>query len=67
MQNTILTVEGYHLDTPNLLETVNVSLGSWSGIEDYIDDDIFFYTDGEPVSVGSILSDDFVVTAIEED
>ena len=63
-QQTIITAEGYHLDTPDHIHYVNISLGSWDGVEGHADNDIFYYTDGEPINVGDTLSDSFVVTAI---
>jgi hypothetical protein len=45
---------------------VRVALGSWDGIEDSEDEGIFFYMDDEPLALGTIISEDFVVTHIEE-
>lgn len=64
-QQTIVTVEGYYIDEPNHIYTVNVSLGYWNGIEDHTDNDIFYYMDDVPLNVGDTLSDSFIVTAIE--
>jgi hypothetical protein len=45
---------------------VLVALGSWDEVEDADDERIFFYMDGEPLAVGTIISEDFVVTHIKE-
>lgn len=46
---------------------VKIALGSWDGEEDAEDEGIFYYMDGEPLEVGLIISDDFVITHIDED
>jgi len=45
---------------------VKIALGSWDEEEDHEDQSIFFYMDGEPLEVGLIISDGFVITSIEE-
>lgn len=45
---------------------VKIALGSWDEEEDAEDESIFYYMDGEPLEIGVILSDGFVVTHIEE-
>lgn len=45
---------------------VTIALGSWDENEDAEDEQIFFYMDGQPLEVGMILGDGFVVTNIEE-
>ena len=60
----IKTVDGHWVDDVDTTYTVNVSLGSWSGVEDEKDRDIFFYTDGNALAVGDIIAGDFVVTKI---
>lgn len=45
---------------------VEVALGSWDGKEDDEDRRIFFYMDGEPLELGMIISEGFLVTYIEE-
>lgn len=45
---------------------VTIALGSWDEIEDAEDERIFYYMDGEPLEVGTIVSDNFVVVRIEE-
>jgi hypothetical protein len=44
---------------------VEIALGSWDGQEDEEDQRIFFYMDGEPLEIGMILTDGFVVTYID--
>ena len=46
---------------------VEIALGSWDEKEDAEDDRIFFYMDGEPLELGMIISESFLVTYIEED
>jgi hypothetical protein len=46
--------------------SVKIALGSWDEEEDHEDEGIFYYMDGQPLEVGMILSDGFVVTEIEE-
>ena len=45
---------------------VTIALGSWDEEEDAEDESIFYYMDSEPLEVGMIISDGFVVTNIEE-
>lgn len=45
---------------------VTIALDSWDESEDAEDEQIFFYMDGQPLEVGMILGDGFVVTNIEE-
>lgn len=44
---------------------VDISLDAWDGVEDYEDETIFFYMDGQPLEVGSVLDDGFVIVQIE--
>ncbi len=44
---------------------VEIALGSWDEQEDAEDEGIFFYMDGEPLEIGMILTDGFVVTYID--
>ena len=46
---------------------VEIALGAWNEVEDAEDEDIFFYMDGEPLEVGMIISDGFVIVEIKED
>jgi hypothetical protein len=61
---TVKKISGHWIDQPDAKYTVLVSLGSWNGIEDEADRNIFFYTDGEPIKVGDIVASDFVITRI---
>ena len=55
------------LDTDNGRSfDVKIALGFWNGEEDAEDESIFFYMDDEPLQVGMIVCEDFVVTHIEE-
>lgn len=45
---------------------VRIALDSWDEEEDADDESIFYYMDGEPLEVGMILGEGFVVTNIEE-
>ena len=45
---------------------VTIALGSWDEVEDAEDERIFYYMDGEPLKVGMIVSDGFLVTHIED-
>jgi hypothetical protein len=58
--------EGYWEDDPKNIYSVNIASGDWDGEEDYADEQIFFYMDGEPLVVGAIVADSFVITNIEE-
>jgi hypothetical protein len=58
--------EGYWEDEPDNIYSVNIALGDWDGKEDYADEQIFFYMDGQPLVVGAIVADGFVITEIEE-
>ena len=62
--NQIVQVDGYWSDDPKHEYQVKVSTGSWDGVEDEKDRDIFWYTDGDPLNVGDVISDDFVVTKV---
>jgi hypothetical protein len=58
--------EGYWEDEPDNIYSVNIALGDWDGKEDYEDEQIFFYMDGEPLVVGAVVADSFVITSVEE-
>ena len=58
--------EGYWEDEPNNIYSVNIAMGDWDGKEDYEDEQIFFYMDGEPLVVGAVVADSFVITSVEE-
>jgi hypothetical protein len=61
--------EGYWMDDPENIFSVRIALGEWDGLEDDEDQDIFYYMDGEPLKVGSILCEDegFYISKIEEE
>lgn len=59
--------EGYWEDEPSNIYSVNIALGDWDEIEDAEDESIFYYMDGEPLKIGAIVADSFVITNIEED
>lgn len=52
------------MDLPTIEYSVLVSLGSWDGQETEEDRNIFYYTDGEPLSLGDVIAGDFRVTEI---
>ena len=58
--------EGYWEDEPDNIYPVNIALGEWDGKDDYEDESIFFYMDGEPLVVGAVVADSFVITNVEE-
>jgi len=43
---------------------VRIAEGSWDEIEDADDSRIFYYMDGQPLKVGDIISDGFVIVEI---
>jgi hypothetical protein len=49
-----------------MLFDVHIAKGSWDGKSDAEDESIFYYMDGLPVSVGTVI-DDFIVVDIYED
>jgi hypothetical protein len=53
-------------DRKACLINVKVSLGSWDEEEDAEDESIFFYMDGEPLEIGSIIAEDLIVVDIYE-
>lgn len=61
----IHSVTGYWIDEPAHKFNVLVSLDSWDGNEDEADQQIFYYTDGEPIYVGCVIAEDFVISSIE--
>lgn len=46
---------------------VKIALDSWDEQEDAEDESIFFYMDGEPLELGMIISEGFLVTHIDEE
>jgi hypothetical protein len=65
VENKVVTVQGHWVDEPDVIQIRRVSLGSWDGVEDEADRNIFYYTDGEPLNIGGVIADVFVVTEIE--
>ena len=65
---TIKVCSGYWDDEPDrVLSGVRVALESWDEMEDHWDESIFYYMDNQPLQVGSIIAEDFIVTEIEGD
>lgn len=60
---TLFICDGYWHDDGKFFHGVIVSDGDWDGIEDAKDEQIFFYTDGEPV-IGD--HGEFVIEHAEE-
>ena len=59
---------GYWDDEPDrILHGVTIALEEWDGVEDLEDEGIFFYMDGEPLKIGSVVADGFVITEIDEE
>lgn len=58
--------EGHWLDAPEHTFDVLIALGTWDGKEDATDERIFYYMDGEPLAVGSVVSEGFLITHVEE-
>ena len=64
---TTVDVEGYFDDEPDNIYCVVVALEEWDGVEDHEDEGIFFYMDGEPLKVGAVVADNFVITKVYEE
>jgi hypothetical protein len=69
MKYTILECKGFMLpDNPwdKSVDFFNVKVAkeSWDEIEDDEDKSIFYYMDGMELTVGDIISDNFVITEI---
>jgi hypothetical protein len=64
---TTVDCEGYFDDEPQNIYSVVVALEEWDGAEDHEDEGIFFYMDGEPLEVGAVVADNFVITKICEE
>jgi len=62
---TVFSLPASPLTTKVDFFNVTIALGSWDDVEDAEDERIFFYMDGEPLEVGTIVSQDFVVVSIE--
>jgi hypothetical protein len=65
MKYTTKTASGYFEDEPANIYDVTIALEEWDGAEDAEDEGIFFYMDGEPLIVGAIVADSFVITEVE--
>ena len=59
---SLFICDGYWINTKENFKGVTVSSGEWDGAEDDNDEQIFYYTDGEPV-VGD--HGEFVITKAE--
>lgn len=64
---TIKECEGYWQDDPLHVLTVHVALEEWDGQEDGVDEGIFYYMDNDPLNVGAVISEGFLITDIYED
>jgi hypothetical protein len=60
---SIFNCIGYWAEQPDVTYSIQVSANEWDGDEN--DDDIFYYMDGEPLAVGMVISDGFVISEIE--
>ena len=67
-KNKVVECAGYwEWDADKTVYEVTIALGSWDEIEDAEDERIFYYMDGDPLRVGTVLADGFVITHIETD
>jgi hypothetical protein len=64
---TTVEVEGYFDDEPQNIYSVVIALEEWDGVEDAEDEGIFFYMDEEPLEVGAVVADGFVITKVLEE
>lgn len=63
---TIKVCSGYWADEPTrILSGARVALESWDEAEDHWDESIFYYMDNQPLQVGAVIAEDFIVTEIE--
>lgn len=60
---TFKHVTGYFEDEPNLIHTFLVCLGQWDQQNEQ-DNDVFFYMDNLPLSVGSTIAGNFKITGV---
>lgn len=63
---TTKNVSGHWEETPENILNVTIAMEEWDGVEDHHDNEIFYYMDGEPLTIGAIVGDGFVITEIEE-
>jgi hypothetical protein len=66
MKYTTLNACGHWEDEPDHIYNVTIALEEWDGVEDYEDEGIFFYMDGQPLIIGAIVADSFVITEVEQ-
>jgi hypothetical protein len=66
MKYLTVNIEGCWVDDPENIIGKTVALNKWDGIEDKEDEQIFFYMDCQPLSVGQTIAEDFVVVGIEK-
>lgn len=66
MKYQIRECEGHWLDDPESVYAVRIALDEWDGIEDSEDQEIFYYMDGSSLEVGTVVSEGFLITNIEE-
>ena len=66
MKYTTKTASGYFEDEPANIYDVTIALEEWDGVEDAEDEGIFFYMDNEPLIVGAIVADSFIITEVEQ-
>jgi hypothetical protein len=52
-------------DKDKTIYEVKIALDSWDEVEDEEDERIFYYMDGDPLRVGTVLTDGFVITNME--
>jgi hypothetical protein len=64
---TVFDIPDYPHARKAYFSDVKIALGSWDGVEDAEDEGIFYYMDGEPLEVGLIVGETFVITHIDED
>jgi hypothetical protein len=60
--------QGYWSHDPDkTLYEVTIARDGWDEVEDADDERIFYYMEGEPLDVGTVLEDGFVITKIYDD
>lgn len=64
MKYNTVSCAGYWEGEPERIFEVTIALDGWDGVEDADDERIFYYMDGEPLEVGTVLDDGFVITKI---
>jgi hypothetical protein len=61
----LITAIGYWTESPRHELEVIISTGAWDGNEN--DNDIFYYTDGEPIAAGDVIAGGFVILDIAQE